>query len=389
MSDRLTDHTGAYSTRKIAWHLEALQSLREGKLTPPIIVQFMPTNVCNQACGFCSYGSGPESIRAKVPNPDRKLWKNQQLFQGRDVFPEDKMLETIQCLDAMGTKCVEITGGGEPLAYPWIESLLSALRQTSMETALVTNATLLTPALADLLAETKFVWGRVSIDAGNAAQYCKTRNVPESHWKKAWDGLRLLVERKQGPEAAIGVGMVIDRDNWEGIYECCRLAFESGADNVRISAAFTPDGPLRFSEQSLAEIPDQLARAKSDFECSTFRIHDLFQERKHNVDYNKQTYPYCYWKEIGCVIGADQNVYACCSWAYNKMGLMGTVRTQDFKAMWEGDAWKWRQSHDPRRDCRIHCLYERRNLDALQLMGDQPLAKELANQPPPKHVNFV
>lgn len=389
MSNRLADHSGVYSTQKIAWHPEALENLRQGKITAPIITQLMWTNTCQQACNFCSYGSGPPSVRAKIQNPDKKLWKNQQLFEGRDIIPLEKVQETLSDLSDMGTKCVEVTGGGEPLTYPWLEEGLEAIKQSGLEFALVTNGERLSERLADQIADLYFAWCRVSIDAGTVEEYTRIRNVSPTHWGKAWAAVKLLSARKKHPEAIVGVGMVVDRDNWQGIYECCRLAFDANADNVRISAAFTPEGPKRFSAEVLSGVPILIERAKRDFECSTFKIHDLFEERKHNVDYAHQTYPYCYWKEIGCVIGADQNVYACCSWAYNKMGLMGSIREQSFRQMWEGDGWKWRQAHDPRKDCRIHCLYERRNLEALQLMGDQGYANDLSKQAPPPHRNFI
>jgi hypothetical protein len=132
-----------------------------------------------------------------------------------------------------------------------------------------------------------------------------------------------------------------------------------------------------------------VAAAKRDFECDTFRINDLSTERWHNVALGRQEYPFCAWKEIGCVIGADQNVYACCSWAYNPMGLMGSIKTQSFEEMWTGDGAAWRKAHDPRTDCRIHCLYERRNTTALTYMMDRVAAEGAANGDPPAHVNFI
>src|SRR5688572_2688860 len=147
--ERLKDHQGIYSTEKIAWHPESLQKLREATPQAPLIVQFMPTNVCNQACGFCSYGSGPEAIRAKIPNPDKKLWKNQQLFQGRDIIPKEKMLETIPLLAEMGVKCIEVTGGGEPTAYPFLTELLDVIKDSGLELGLVSNGTLIDEDLAD------------------------------------------------------------------------------------------------------------------------------------------------------------------------------------------------------------------------------------------------
>jgi MoaA/NifB/PqqE/SkfB family radical SAM enzyme len=382
-----------YSAAKIAFHPEALDKLRRAEPQAPLIIQWMPTNVCNQACEFCSYGSGPEAKRAAVVNPDKKLWKNQQLFEGRDTMSREKMLETVQSLAEMGVKCVELTGGGEPTTYPHFDELVALLAERRIEVALVTNGTLITEERADLLGSVPFTWARVSIDAGNPADYARIRNVPDSHWDKAWKGVRRLVRRRRAagahPESTVGVGFVIDRSNWGGLYSACELAHAHGADNVRISTSFTPDGLNRFDEECRTLVPRQIEEAKRDFEKDGFTIHDLSAERWHNTALGRQEYPFCGWKEIGAVIGADSNVYACCSWAYNEMGRMFSIAGQNFRDGWFGDGAKWREAHDPRRDCRIHCLYEKRNMEMLRLMGDREYAGALRELPPPSHANFV
>jgi MoaA/NifB/PqqE/SkfB family radical SAM enzyme len=382
-----------YSVSKIAFHPEALQALREGAPQPPLIVQLMPSNLCNQACSFCSYGSGPESVRAKVANPDKALWKNQELFGTRDMIPSGKLMETVDELALAGVKCVEVTGGGEPTLHPDFDELCARIAACGMELALVTNGTRIDPRRAERLGQLPFTWVRVSVDAGNAEDYVAVRNTPLSHWERAWEAVAFLsAQAKQPyahPESTVGVGFVIDRGNWRGVYDACRLAMEAGAHNIRISTSFTPDGLSRFDQECRETVPPMVQRAKADFERAGFTIHDLSTERWHNTALGRQEYPFCYWKEVGCVIGADQNVYACCSWSYNQMGLMGTIRDKPFREMWFGEGAAWRAQHDPRRDCRIHCLYEQRNIEALRLMGDRVYEQQVAAAPRPGHLSFV
>jgi len=44
-----------YSKEKILHHPQKVQSLLEGRVTPPIYVRVKPTNVCNHGCFYCTY----------------------------------------------------------------------------------------------------------------------------------------------------------------------------------------------------------------------------------------------------------------------------------------------------------------------------------------------
>jgi len=342
----------------------------------------------------CSYGSGPESVRATVENPARALWKNQQLYDTRQSLTREKLHETLGCLARMRTKCVEVTGGGEPTVYAHFDELVAAIGLSGLEFALVTNGTRITAERARAMGSLPFVWVRVSIDAGTEADYVRTRHVPAGHWVRAWEAVAHFAREKRQsyahPESKVGVGFVVDRENWRGVYEACRLAKEAGADNIRISTSFTPDGVSRFDADCIASVPEQVRRAINTFADETFAINDLSGERMQNIVVGRQTYPFCAWKEIGCVVGADANVYSCCSLAYNRLGRMFSIAEQTFEAGWTGDGAKWRAAHDPRLGCKVQCLYEKRNLEALQLMGDPVLAAHVvARGEPPPHRNFV
>lgn len=345
-----------------------------------------------EANGFlvhnCSYGSGPASIRAGIENPPSSAWKNQALFDGKREMPRAKMLETVASLKALGVKAVELTGGGEPAAYRHFDELLEALGGLGIEVAMVSNGVLLSDERIARLAALPFAWARISIDAGTMQDYVAIRHCPGSHWVQAWYAVHALAMAKHHPEARVGVGFVVDRTNAGGLYEACRLSREHGADNVRLSMSFTPDGTERW--RTLREtVREQAARAKADFAGEAFAIHDLTGERAQNVADAAQMYVFCAWKEVGCVIGADSNVYACCSWAYNPMGLVGSLEAQSFEALWLGEGRHWRARHDTRRDCRIHCLYWARNMEALRLMGDPEWERTVLAGPRPAHVEFI
>ena len=375
-----------YSTTKIAHHPEVLEALRVGADWPPLFVQWMPTNLCNQACEFCSYGHWKPGTQG----PPASAWKNNKLFDEKQFMPQAKMQETVASLHALGCKAVEITGGGEPTTYPWFDEMVESIGKTGMEVALVSNGVLLTPDRVKRLADVPFTWARISIDAGSPETYCAIRHVPQGHFTKALQGLERLAKAKSHPEARVGMGYVIDRKNWHDVYMGCRIAKDHGADNVRVSVAFTPDAMNRWAPSQIDEAIDQVRRAKQDFESHDFHVSNLSRERWDNLLHTKQAYPYCYWKDVACVIGGDCKVYTCCSLAYNPMGLIGDLREQSFSKLWKSpEARTFRMRHNPRVDCPVWCLFERRNLDALKFIADPAEAEAVRARGTPLHVNFV
>jgi MoaA/NifB/PqqE/SkfB family radical SAM enzyme len=374
-----------YATNKLAWHPDVLEKLRRAKVVPPIFVQWMPENSCPHSCRWCAYGHWDTSD----DNPAPAKWKNNQLFSERESFPLQKMHETIRDLKAMGCKAVEITGGGEPTVYRHFDEMVQHLAYADIEVALVTNGSAMPAHRVKRLRDARFIWARVSIDAGDPETYCTTRHVDVKHWERAWKAVTDLSAARNHPECAVGVGYVVDKDNAHGVLAACRLAKQHGADNVRISLSFTPDGTNRWPDGALESVARQVAEARAELEDGSFRVNDISGERAANVRVGWQHYAPCLWKDVACVIGADQNVYACCSWAYNKMGLMFSVKDQSFKDGWFGDGAKWRERHDPRRDCFIHCLQEARNKEAIRLMMDPEHAATVAAGEKPPHSNFV
>jgi len=104
----------------------------------PVHVQWMPTNICNRNCTFCSCRD-----------------RNKQA-----TMPIDKSLTIIRELAQLGCKTVTITGGGEPLCHPGLSDMLRQFKECGISIGLVSNGFLL-----DKLEKhdfSKMVWCRIS-----------------------------------------------------------------------------------------------------------------------------------------------------------------------------------------------------------------------------------
>lgn len=362
-----------YATNKLAAHPEQIARLAKRAPGAPIFIHWSISSTCNQACRFCSYGSGPEALRNQE---ERARWKNADLLFQRDQVPLPKALEIIRDCRAMGIKGFEMTGGGEPTAHKHFESIFGAM--SGLDVGLVTNGVQLTKDRADLMRSLPFTWARVSIDAGTEEDYIATRQVPEAHWKKAWQAVEHLAAAKTLADQRVGVAFTASNENNEHVYEFVSLAKDHGADNVRLSAAFTPDHKAWFREGALDMARAQGMAAKMDFEDDTFQVNNLIGERAGNVEALERDYQFCAFKEVLCFLGADCNIYSCCTFAHNKRGIMGECRTKSFREAWETEVRIWQREHDAVRDCGgTACLYDKRNRDALALIDEHRMSEPL------------
>jgi len=352
-----------YSTEKVNYHPELVEAFtkKESHKLMPTFVQLMMQNVCNQDCHFCSY---------RLSN-----WKNSEIFDKTKTIPWPKMKEILKDLVIMGVKAVELTGSGEPLAYPHKKDLLVALAKTNIEVSLVSNGTLLDATIADYLYDTKFVWARISIDSGCEKTYREIRRAPKGHWKKAWEAVDHLVARRE--DQVIGCGFVVTEENYSELYPFCELAKKHGVDNVRISLAFTPKGKNIITADQQKFVEEQIELAITDLEDDKFSIPNVFSDRVDNMHNSPvQDYDYCGMKDLLCVIEGESKVYTCCTLTGSPKGLIGSIADQTFLELWV-KATDWRKKHDVKSRCDCFCLYEQRNKNILKLMD------------PPEHLNFI
>lgn len=347
-----------YSQLKPAHHMDRLVQIADGRRPPPVHVQLILSDLCNQDCSFCAYrmsaglsnelfGDGFETRKQRNPNR---------------MIPTEKAMEIVADCAELGVKAMQFTGGGEPTVHPDHLQVMLYAQSFGIETALVTNGVKLDPRH---LAIQRMSWIRVSIDAGDPESYAKVRRVPKGQWHKAWANIRALAP---GFEGVLGVGFVVTPENYQGVHAAAGLAKDAGADNIRLGAVFSTEGAGYYGDR-IPAIIEAIERAK-ELTGDGFEVIDLFGRRLGDLEVGSPEEPDCGYQYLTMYIGGDLNVYRCCNTAYTLHGKVGSLKDQRLI-----DAVLDYEPFDAR-EC-VGC----------QFMGQNQAIRALSAAP--DHVNFV
>jgi len=323
----------AYASDKILAHLPVIQQLRDGEQPSPIYAQLVISDLCNQACGFCAYRSeGYESNQLfKVIDSNGVANNNPNR-----MIERGKAFGILNDLQMIGTKAILFTGGGEPTVHPQCKEIFRHARELGLDFAVTTNGTRFDAELIDILIQAK--WVRISLDAGSGPTYAETRKSSRETFRRVVESIADLAWRKQEADSdvLIGVGFVVTRENWREVYDAAEIAKDQGADSFRISAAFTTERADYFDDW-YDDAANQCREAES-LSDDSFTVSNMFPARVADLAQGPPDYQTCHYMQIVTYIGADLNVYRCCDTAYNERGLIGSLKNQSFRELWESQA---------------------------------------------------
>ena len=334
-----------YSQLKILHFKDKIDSLPKevSDIKAPIHVRIKPTNVCNHNCWYCAY-------RAK----DLQLGEDMNV---RDFIPQEKMFEIIEDLSDMGVKAVTFSGGGEPFCYPYFTETVKKLSEGNIKFAALTNGSKLTCEIADLFAHNAS-WLRVSMDACNDENYSKQRGVKEGEFSKVIKNIENF--QKLEGSCFLGVSLIVNRENYNDIYNFVKLLKDIGVNSVKISPCIVSnDGQEnnKYHEKIFENVRTSIHRAISDFDSQDFEIFDSYHTQLESF---KKDYTWCPYQQILPIIGADQKIYSCQDKAYTKLGAIGSIKNQRFKDFWFADKSKF-FTINPNQNCNHHCVADSKN----------------------------
>ena len=150
-----------------------------------------------------------------------------------------------------------------------------------------------------------------------------------------------------------------------------------GIDNFRIGGIFTPMGYSYYNE--FKDEAMEIAEETEKLSDNNFNVFNLFNDRLIDTYIQMQDYIFCPMKELCSYIGADYNVYTCCTYSYNDKGYIGSIKNKSFKELWNSaEKEKMFSNHSPKIMCKNPCLYRSKN--------------EFINyciKKDPKHINFI
>lgn len=324
-----------YRPDKIDLHTEFIKEVARGNHPPPIRVQLVLSDLCNQDCSFCAYrmeGYSSNEMFFQRDELDNIVSRNP-----KRLLTAEKALEVVRDCKEMGVKAIELTGGGEPTVHPHLDDVIRLTKESGMDVGLVTNGVRLKPSTIALMAQRGVEsWIRISIDAGTPETYSRIRRVSPSHWDQVWRNVALAAEMRRSvadSPLVLGVSFILTKDNWREVKLAAEIARDAGVDSFRVAPIFQNEGDAYFAQFS-QEARQCCDEAKS-LATEKFTVHSQLMKRIGELTAGSPTESNCLYQRAATYIGADMNVYRCCVNAYNELGKLGSIANQSFRQVWE------------------------------------------------------
>lgn len=314
---------------KLALHQDKVASLARGQMVAPQTIEVDVTDgFCNQACMFCCFGSGP----------------HQKLEMIDPVALTGALTEAYQ----LGTRAVELVGGGEPTTHPKIADIISGITEIGdgdMEVGIITNGVLANRLLpvADRLA-----YVRVSLDSADQNTYAQLHGVTPGHFNKVLKNIGALRERITDVPAARKLGLaylVVPPYNHktEQVLAGAELADELGVDYITYRPVEI-DETRPQAEWQEAQLAIGAARNLLEERGSNTAVYGGSGNRWDTLKPDSHPTGFCSAKPVVAVIQANGDIAFCILHRNSRDMRVGNIYEGSFAEQWFSEthikAWK-------------------------------------------------
>jgi len=313
---------------KLLQHIDRLAEIKVGLHPAPVNVEIDLSNRCNLACKGCHMAH----------THDGKLMDTQMA------------LDILAQLAETGVRSVTWSGGGEPTMHPDIIKIIEAC---TLDQGIYTNGTNLTFELMPVLAE-RMKWVYISLDRNSRDSFMQYKGADK--FQRVIAGASMLARSKRN--AVVGVGFMIDAENWREIPNMSALALHKiGADYVQFRPLVTPGADRSWIKDALTVLEARISSAE---------IVDVDRFKRY-MDWDSHGYDLCYWAQVQTVITPDGKVYACCNRRGMEDSCLGDLTSEKWTDIWaRSHAWAVDGS------CRLMCRGHIPNLTLDRMFKPQP-----------------
>lgn len=347
---------------KMMWHLDRVTSWQRGERIAPLHIDLGITTGCNVACTFC-YG----------------------VIQGRTNaakrydMPAESLFRLLRDAKETGVRSIAMVGEGDNTLNPALYDAVRLAKSIDLDVSLATNGVLIKHEEIDSLM-TGLKWLRFNISAATPESYDKVQQ--SKAFDVVIDNIRRCVaaKRRLGVRTAIGLQMVVIRDNFDDIVPLAKLGAELGADYC----VFKPcsDDPEKTLKGPTTEYRDISALFEKAIGCASDSYEVVVKWAKMN-NAGIKDYDTCYGTKFIINISGTGNVFPCGHWfdVHKDRFLMGNVVERPFKEIVASDRY-WEVQKDietinVHNGCETNCRQHYVNQFLWKLKH------------PPQHVNFV
>lgn len=355
-----------YSAWKALHQTQGIQALKKGEMFAPKDLQVDLEAFCPHSCEFCSYRNvNWQDYGMEFDEPGKRVPEETGL-------PKDIALRLPQQMYEAGIPSIELTGGGEPMVYPYITEFLEELAKYPIELAIVTNGASLNEKLQSRLKHLK--WIRFSADAITPSTHSKVHRVPESVFDVVVKNIKCVVA-KNFDDCKVGVSFVITEHNHHEIEAAASFYKDLGVDSIRYTFTYDPQGEGAISPE-IVRMAERAMNNARNLQDESFKVFGTMRRLEFYSQPNTD-FDFCGYQFFTWAMGYDGLVYPCCIMKYHKGFAMGDLRTETLKEIiYSERRQKFLEAFDVH-DCKA-CWLRDKNQFIEYLLADNP-----------QHINFV
>lgn len=303
-----------YSPYKAAHHPVTIEAIRRHKAISPRNIQVDLEAYCPHSCEFCSYRNvNWQAFGMDFTEPARPAENTSIPWEIAGDLPRQMWEANIPS--------IEITGGGESLAYPHIIPFLDELAVYDIDLAIVTNGVLFKPALRDHVKNLK--WIRFSMDAITPDVYHLVHRTPAPVFNTVIRQISTFIAQERQRPTVVGISFVITPHNYMQVASAAQFYRDLGADSIRYTFTYEPTGTGRLEPEQRLEVMRAIETAKGLTETNDFKVFGV--NRIHEYSAPNDDFSFCGYQHFVWAIGYNGLVYPCCIMKYHPEFVMGDL----------------------------------------------------------------
>lgn len=363
-----TEKANPFHPNKLALHDQKIAALAVGIMIVPQTIEVDLTDgFCNQGCLHCCFGSNQRRAIQRID--------------------KDVLLAALTESYQLGTRAVELVGGGEPTTHPDIQSIIDEIIHIGdgdMQVGVITNGVL---AERLLPVADKLTFVRISLDTADSATYASMHGAPHMHFAKVLRNIQKLREAISAPseDRRLGVGYLVVppyNHHTHQILEGGRLADRLGADYIAFRPAELEASPS-ITQWKEAQIAIGALRQELASRNSCTAVFGGSGNRWETLQPNAHPTGTCHAKPLVAVIQANGDIAFCILYRNRREMKIGNIYEGSFVQQWFSqqhiDAWRGSAVDTCPNPCKFYRYNEITQSAAAGTKVDPPAPNEVAH----------
>lgn len=356
------------------------------------------TNRCRGPCSYCLQRMN-EGIQAKND------FKNQEVHMPGLEFAKGLMDKLIDG----GIKGIIFTGGGEPSLFRNLEDIMMYTAEKKVDFVFYTNGNSISNSRIIKIAETAPKLVRISLNCGTKEGYNHFHNPanPENAFTNTLSTIESFArESIKNPNIKLGVGFIINQDNWTEIPQTAlrlREIIDKTGGGISF-AAYRPAFNYCGTKQTDPKIIDQAyelveSKVRKILNNSGIDVANV-KCRYEAVKGEERGYQLCRASGLFAELGPSGKLYSCCDRNCFRAFAIGDLKKNSLEEIYAGEERKVVMSYANNYSCTtcaIACKPHETNkqfekIEQLRAKGEmykvEAWIKEYDKRAKPKLVNF-